>query len=103
MALVLLKVPFLVPRRHWRELALLTLVNMLVWHVVVIIALQQLSSGRSAILGYTMPVFAALIGALGVRRPPAAGRPGPAWPRPAPACCCCCGASWRPLAARPAR
>ena len=61
-ALVLLKVPFAVPRRHWRELAQLTLVNMVVWHVVVIIAVQQLSSGRSAILGYTMPVFAALIG-----------------------------------------
>jgi drug/metabolite transporter (DMT)-like permease len=33
-----------------------------VWHVVVIIGVQQLSSGRSAILGYTMPVFAALWG-----------------------------------------
>jgi drug/metabolite transporter (DMT)-like permease len=62
LALVLLKVPFAVPRRHWRELALLTASNMLVWHVVVIIGVQQLSSGRSAILGYTMPVFAALWG-----------------------------------------
>jgi drug/metabolite transporter (DMT)-like permease len=55
-------VPFAMPRRHWRELALLTAANMLVWHVVVIIGVQQLSSGRSAILGYTMPVFAALWG-----------------------------------------
>jgi drug/metabolite transporter (DMT)-like permease len=62
LALVLLKVPFAVPRRHWRELALLTATNMLVWHVVVIVGVQQLSSGRSAILGYTMPVFAALWG-----------------------------------------
>ncbi len=61
-ALLWLKVPFAVPRRHWRELALLTLLNMAVWHVVVIVAVQQLSSGRSAILGYTMPVFAALWG-----------------------------------------
>ncbi len=62
LALVVLKVPFAMPRRHWRELALLTAANMLVWHVVVIIGVQQLSSGRSAILGYTMPVFAALWG-----------------------------------------
>jgi drug/metabolite transporter (DMT)-like permease len=62
LALLVLKVPLSVPRRHWKELALLTLLNMAVWHVVVIIAVQQLSSGRSAILGYTMPVFAALWG-----------------------------------------
>jgi drug/metabolite transporter (DMT)-like permease len=62
LALVLLKVPFAVPRQHWPELARLTLLNMIVWHVVVIIGVQQLSSGRSAILGYTMPVFAALWG-----------------------------------------
>ena len=62
LALWVLKVPLAVPRRHWKELALLTLLNMAVWHVVVIIAVQQLSSGRSAILGYTMPVFAALWG-----------------------------------------
>ncbi len=61
-ALLLLKQPFRVPRRHWRELGLLTLLNMLVWHSVIIVALQQLSSGRSAILGYTMPIFAALWG-----------------------------------------
>ena len=62
LALLWLKVPFAVPRRHWKELAWLTLLNMAVWHVVVIIGVQQLSSGRSAILGYTMPVFAALWG-----------------------------------------
>lgn len=61
-ALLVLKVPFAVPRKHWPELALLTLLNMLVWHMVIIVALQQLSSGRSAILGYTMPIFAALWG-----------------------------------------
>ncbi len=61
-ALLWLRVPFAVPRRHWRELAVLTLTNMLVWHIVVIVALQQLQSGRAAILGYTMPVFAAVWG-----------------------------------------
>jgi drug/metabolite transporter (DMT)-like permease len=62
LALLWLKVPFAVPRRHWPELAKLTLLNMIAWHVVIIVAVQQLSSGRSAILGYTMPVFAALWG-----------------------------------------
>jgi drug/metabolite transporter (DMT)-like permease len=61
-ALLWLKVPFAVPRRHWPELAMLALLNMVVWHVFVIVSVQQLSSGRSAILGYTMPVFAALWG-----------------------------------------
>jgi len=62
LALLLLKVPFAVPRRHWLEVAKLAALNMVVWHVVVILAVQHLTSGRSAILGYTMPVFAALWG-----------------------------------------
>ena len=61
-ALLWLKQPLRVPVAHWRELLLLALPNMVVWHVVVIISLQALSSGRSAILGYTMPIFAALWG-----------------------------------------
>jgi drug/metabolite transporter (DMT)-like permease len=62
--LVALKVPFRIPRRHWPELALLTVTNMLVWHVCMILALKYLSSGRAAILGYTMPIFSAVLGAL---------------------------------------
>ena len=64
LALVLLKVPFRVPRRDWPELALLTVSNMLIWHICIIFAVKALSSGRAAILGYTMPIFSALIGAL---------------------------------------
>lgn len=63
LALRLMKVPFAVPRSHWGELLRLTVANMLVWHLVMIVALQALSSGRAAILGYTMPVFSALWGA----------------------------------------
>ena len=37
---------------------------MLVWHVLAILAVRELSSGRAAILGYTMPVFSALWGSL---------------------------------------
>ena len=63
LALRLMKVPFAVPRAHWGELLRLTVPNMLVWHLVMIVALQALSSGRAAILGYTMPIFSALWGA----------------------------------------
>ncbi|GAC1529241.1 MAG: DMT family transporter [Ramlibacter sp.] len=63
-ALVVLKVPFNLPRRHWRELLWLAATNMFVWHVCIILAVQTLSSGRAAILGYTMPIFSALLGAL---------------------------------------
>lgn len=64
LALVLMKVPFRLPRRHWPELAKLTATNMLVWHICMILALRNLSSGRAAILGYTMPVFSAVLGAV---------------------------------------
>jgi drug/metabolite transporter (DMT)-like permease len=62
--LLVLKVPFRIPRRHWKELLWLTVTNMFVWHVCIILAVQTLSSGRAAILGYTMPIFSAVIGAL---------------------------------------
>lgn len=63
-ALVVLKVPFSVPRRHWAQLGWLTVTNMVVWHACIILAVRTLSSGRAAILGYTMPIFSALLGAL---------------------------------------
>jgi len=63
LGLVALKVPFRIERRDWPQLLLLTVTNMLVWHVCIILALKNLSSGRAAILGYTMPVFSAVIGA----------------------------------------
>ncbi len=58
------KVSFKIPMADWRELFILAITNMLVWHVLIILAVQNLSSGRSAILGYTMPIFSALIGVL---------------------------------------
>lgn len=57
-----MKVPLRVERSHWGELLSLTVTNMIVWHVLAIISVQALSSGRAAILGYTMPVFSALWG-----------------------------------------
>jgi drug/metabolite transporter (DMT)-like permease len=56
-------VPFRIPRRDWRELLWLTTTNMFIWHVCIILAVRTLTSGRAAILGYTMPIFSAVIGA----------------------------------------
>jgi len=64
LGLRVLKVPLRVPRAHWAELGRLALSNMVVWHMVAIVAVQALSSGRAAILGYSMPIFAALWGVL---------------------------------------
>lgn len=64
LALVWLKVPFRVPRSAWPELVWLGATNMFIWHACIILAVKALSGGRAAILGYTMPVFSAVIGAL---------------------------------------
>jgi drug/metabolite transporter (DMT)-like permease len=63
LGLKMLKVPFTIPRAHWRELLILAVFNMFIWHGCIIIAIKLLSSGRAAILGYTMPIFSAMIGA----------------------------------------
>ena len=57
-----MRVPLAIDRRDWAQLAGLTFTNMLVWHVLAILSIQALSSGRAAILGYTMPIFSALWG-----------------------------------------
>lgn len=51
-----------VKREHWGELARLGLTNMVIWYVLSIWGVKLLSSGRAAILGYTMPVWTALVG-----------------------------------------
>ena len=57
-------VSFRIERQHWRELLTLATFNMFFWHGLIIVAVQSLSSGRAAILGYTMPMFSAVLGAL---------------------------------------
>lgn len=61
-AMAALKTPLALPRAQWMPVLRLALPNMMVWHAIVIVAVQSLSSGRSAILGYSMPIFAALWG-----------------------------------------
>lgn len=53
---------FGLPRRWWASVALLALFNMVLWHVLIMLAIPQLSSGRAAILGFTMPIFSAVLG-----------------------------------------
>src|SRR5688500_12923557 len=57
--LLVMKVPFSVERRDWPQLLWLAATNMFVWHACIILAVRTLSSGRAAILGYTMPIFSA--------------------------------------------
>ena len=56
------RVSFVIERRDWPDLAKLAVNNMIIWHVLAILAVQALSSGRAAILGYTMPIFSAIYG-----------------------------------------
>lgn len=52
------------PAKHLGTIIKLALPNMMLWHVLVILGVKMLSSGRAAILGYTMPVWAVLCGRL---------------------------------------
>lgn len=61
--MVMRKTPFRIPREKYREVFWLALTNLVIWNVLIILAVKHLSSGRSAILGYTMPIFSALLGA----------------------------------------
>jgi drug/metabolite transporter (DMT)-like permease len=53
-----------VPAGRWLTVVKLAVTNMLVWHGLIIIGVKLLSSGRTAILGYTMPMWAVLSGFL---------------------------------------
>ena len=51
-----------IPQGQLAQIMRLTVPNMLIWHVFMILGVKMLSSGRAAILGYTMPVWAVLCG-----------------------------------------
>jgi drug/metabolite transporter (DMT)-like permease len=48
---------------EWATIALLAIPNVLGWHTLSIFGVQELASGRAAILGFTMPIFTVLLGA----------------------------------------
>lgn len=50
--------------REWGAIVLLGLPNVLGWHTLSIFGVQELASGRAAILGFTMPIITVVLGAL---------------------------------------
>ena len=56
-------------RRDLFKITWLAVPNVMVWYAVVTVAITMLPAGRAAILGFTMPVWAALIGAALYREP----------------------------------
>lgn len=50
-----------IPRGLWSLVLLLALFNITGWNGLVLFGLQQMPAGRSAILAYTMPVWATLV------------------------------------------
>ncbi len=50
-----------IPRRHWRRVALATFAYLSVWNVASTYAAVLIPSGQSAVLGFTMPLWAALL------------------------------------------
>lgn len=51
-----------IPKEHRLELLKLGFFNMVMWFVLSIYGVKLLASGRAAILGYTLPIWTALIG-----------------------------------------
>ena len=51
-------------RREWRDIVLLGIPNMFLWHALSILGVMSLPSGRASILGFTMPVWTVAIGVM---------------------------------------
>ena len=56
--------PVAVPEGQWRRLILLSLFNIVGWNVLAIYGVLLLPSGRAALLGYTMPIWSAILSVL---------------------------------------
>lgn len=55
--------PMAVPRRHWGILVAAAVFNITSWHVMIAFAVTLMSSsGQTAIVAFTMPVWAAILG-----------------------------------------
>ena len=58
-----------IPRAFWPYLGALAFLNITCWNGFVLFGVQQLPAGRSAILAYTMPLWATAIAALVLHEP----------------------------------
>ncbi len=54
--------PMTIPRRYWPTVAAATFCYLVVWNVASTYAAVLIPSGQAAVLGFTMPLWAALIG-----------------------------------------
>ncbi len=62
-AMLALRVPLRLPPQRWGPLALGSSLNMIAWFLLMTLGVQLLDSGEAAILAYTMPLWAAILGA----------------------------------------
>lgn len=58
-----------IPRALWWKVGVLAFFNITGWNGLVLFGLQQLPAGRSAILAYTMPVWATLVALVVLHEP----------------------------------
>ncbi len=58
------RIPLAVPRGKRLTLLWLAVPNVIIWQILSVLALKLLPSGRAAILGYTMPVWAVVVSVL---------------------------------------
>ena len=58
-----------IPRRHWARVVVATFFYLVLWNIASTYAALMIPSGQAAVLGFTMPLWAALIGwAAGAQR-----------------------------------
>lgn len=53
--------PMQIPRKYWRTVVLATLMYLVIWNVASTYAAILIPSGQAAVLGFTMPLWGALI------------------------------------------
>jgi len=58
-----------IPRAWWPRVAVLAFFNIAGWNGLILFGVQQMAAGRSAILAYTMPIWATAIGAFVLDEP----------------------------------
>ncbi len=58
-----------IPRDWWGRVAILAFLNIGAWNGFVLFGVKQLPAGRSAILAYTMPIWATLIATMVLHEP----------------------------------
>ena len=51
-----------IPRRHWATVVVATFFYLVVWNIASTYAALMIPSGQAAVLGFTMPLWAALLG-----------------------------------------